>query len=195
MKTNATALNPHSAVPPPGTNDIRPPKPPVTIPNEWVWFWWTLVLLAVATALYGLWRRYRRNAAEVQKQRAVPPHERARKRLQEALALMLEPKPFCILVSDTIRTYLEERFDFRAPERTTEEFLLELQTTPLLSRDQKESLGEFLNACDLVKFARYEPTQFELQGIYEAAVRLVDETEPPPPQPGASEASTTAEKA
>ena len=186
MKTNVTALSPHSAVLPRGTNDIRDLKPPLAIPNEWFWFWCLLVLLAVAAALYALWRRYRRKAADIQKQRAVPPHERARKRLQEALALMLDPQPFCILVSDTIRTYLEERFDFRAPERTTEEFLVELQATQLLTPDQKQSLGEFLNACDLVKFARYEPTQFELQGIYDAAVRLVDETEPPPPQPAVS---------
>jgi hypothetical protein len=59
--------------------------------------------------------------------------------------------------------YLEERFDFHAPERTTEEFLYELQATELLTRDQKESLAEFLKRCDLVKFAKYEPREPELR--------------------------------
>ena len=93
------------------------------------------------------------------------------KNWQEALALIAQPKPFCILVSDTIRSYLEERFDFRAPERTTEEFLHELQDTDLLSPEQKESLGRFLESCDLVKFAKYEPGEPELRELHGSAVR------------------------
>ena len=42
----------------------------------------------------------------------VPPHVRAKQKLQEALALINQPRPFCIVVSDTIRFYLEERFEF-----------------------------------------------------------------------------------
>ena len=108
----------------------------------------------------------------------VPAHVRAKQKLQEALALIAQPKPFCILVSDTIRAYLEEQFDFRAPERTTEEFLHELQATDLLSPEQKESLGQFLESCDLVKFARYEPGEPELRELHDSAVRLIEETEP-----------------
>ena len=98
--------------------------------------------------------------------------------LEEALRLIDDPKPFTIAVSDAIRQYLEERFQFRAPERTTEEFLHELQGTDLLAFEQKASLGEFLNRCDMVKFARYEPVVEELQTMHEAALRLVRETEP-----------------
>jgi len=83
-------------------------------------------------------------------------------------------------VSDTIRVYLEKRFKFHAPERTTEEFLRELQATNLLTPDQKQSLGEFLSVCDMVKFARYEPGPPELQALHDSAVRLIDETEPQP---------------
>src|SRR6185436_18127294 len=105
----------------------------------------------------------------------MPPHERARQKLQEALALISQPRPFCILVSDTIRQYLEERFNFRAPERTTQEFLHELKATDLLLPDQKESLGEFLSVCDMVKFAKYEPGPTELQALHDSGIRLVDE--------------------
>jgi hypothetical protein len=83
---------------------------------------------------------------------------------------------------------LEERFDFHAPERTTEEFLRELAGTKLLLPEQKESLGEFLASCDLVKFAKYEPGENELRELHNSAVRLVDETEPQ------SEPVTPAEK-
>jgi len=110
----------------------------------------------------------------------VPPHVRARNKLREALAFIAQPKPFCTLVSDTLRAYLEERFNFRAPERTTEEFLDELQSSALMSLSQKQSLGDFLVRCDLVKFARYEPGEPELRDLLDAALRLVDETAPPP---------------
>ena len=85
-----------------------------------------------------------------------------------------------MLVSDTVRYYLEERFEIRAPERTTEEFLRELRSTDRLLKDQKESLGEFLASCDLVKFAKYEPGETELRGLHGSALRLVEETEPTP---------------
>ena len=110
----------------------------------------------------------------------VPAHARAKQMLEKALELIAQPKPFCILVSDTIRVYLEERFDFHAPERTTEEFLHELQGTDLLSAEQKEKLGEFLGCCDLVKFAKYEPGEPELRDLHGSALRLVEETEPRP---------------
>jgi len=163
-----------------GTNDIRALKPPIEIPNGWLWFWAALGVIAVAIIAWLAWKYSRKQAEQVSVIPVIPPHERARLKLQEALALIDQPRPFCILVSDTIRLYLEERFNFHAPERTTEEFLHELKASDLLLPDQKQSLGEFLSVCDMVKFARYEPGPPELQTLHESAVRLIDETEPQP---------------
>jgi hypothetical protein len=159
---------------------LRDIKPPVEIPNIWLWVivaGGVVTLAALAVGLF-LYFRLRRNQIPVPP--PIPAHIRAKHKLQEALALIGQPKPFCIFVSDIARFYLEERFSFRAPERTTEEFLHELKSTNLLLPDQKESLGEFLKRCDLVKFARYEPREVELRDLYDSAVRLVDETEPAP---------------
>ena len=168
------------------TNALRDIKPPVEIPSGWAWVLWLLGILVLAALAFRAWQYWRDSKAKVPSAPPVPAHIRAKQRLAEALALIGQPKEFCILVSDTVRWYLEERFDFHAPERTTEEFLHELRGTSLLTRDQKESLVEFLNRCDLVKFARYEPGEPELRDLHAAAVRLVEETEPPPP--GQSEA-------
>ena len=171
--------------------DIRDIKPPIEIASAWAWLWWTLAALALVAVLFALWRWWRKRQAEVHVIPVVPAHVRAKQKLQEALALIAQPKPFCTAVSDTARYYLEERFEFRAPERTTEEFLYELQRTDLLTRDQKDSLGAFLQSCDLVKFAKYEPREPELHDLHGSAVRLVEETEPPstpaaPVAPGAN---------
>ncbi|MGD0253593.1 MAG: hypothetical protein ABSC01_12960 [Verrucomicrobiota bacterium] len=161
-------------------NDIRDIKPPIVIPSGWEWVWWTLAALVVLAILYFAWRFWQKRRSQIPEKPPVPAHVRAKQKLDEALALISQPKEFCILVSDTIRFYLEERFDFRAPERTTEEFLYELQSTDPLTAEQKEKLGEFLESCDLVKFAKYEPGQPELRELHSSALRLVEETEPQP---------------
>jgi hypothetical protein len=163
-----------------GTNSLHDIKPPVIIPSGWAWVFWVVGGLVVVGLLFWAWRHWQKRKAEQPPVPVIPPHVRAKQKLQEALGLISQPKPFCILVSDTIRWYLEERFDFRAPERTTEEFLYELQATNLLTPDQKTSLGDFLNRCDLVKFAKYEPGEPELRDLHASAVRLVEETEPLP---------------
>jgi hypothetical protein len=158
--------------------DIRDIAPPLEIPGEFAWLWWVVGVAALITAAVALLIYLRTRRQQVIAPIVIPPHIRAKQKLQEALALIAQPKPFVIAVSDATRWYLEERFNFRAPERTTEEFLHELQRTDLLMRDQKDSLGQFLTNCDLVKFARYEPGEVELRELHASAVRLVEETEP-----------------
>lgn len=180
------ATNQFNVAPPPApvAPDIRDIKPPVEIPSGWAWLWWGLLGIALVVALYLLWQWWRRRKAQVPVIPPVPAHVRAKQKLQAALALLAQPKPFVIAVSDTARQYLEERFEFRAPERTTEEFLHELRRTNLLSADQKNSLSEFLQQCDLVKFAKYEPREPELRELHGSALRLVEETEPEDPAAG-----------
>ena len=137
-----------------------------------------MLVLAVAALAFWAWRYWRKRRAQAQLIPPVPAHIRAKQKLRDALALIDQPREFCIQVSDTLRWYLEERFDFHAPERTTEEFLYELQETNLLTPDQKGSLAEFLQRCDLVKFAKYEPGRPELEDLHASAMRLVEETEP-----------------
>jgi len=169
MVTNSTASV---------ATDIRDIKPPVEIPNGWEWVLAALATLAVVALAFLIWRWWQKRRSQIPIVPPIPAHIRAKQKLAEALALIAQPKPFVIAVSDTARAYLEERFDFRAPERTTEEFLHELQATNLLAQEQKESLGNFLASCDLVKFAKYEPREPELRELHASAVRLVEETEP-----------------
>jgi len=181
MNTNSALIipAPSSATNAAAELTLRDIKAPLDIPNPWLWLWWTIGILIFALAVFFLWRWWKHNQVAKKIERIIPPHERARKKLEAALRMISEPEPFTVLVSDTIRVYLEERFNFHAPDRTTEEFLYELQNTELLTPDQKQTLGEFLSRCDLVKFARYEPTESELRELYDSANRLINETEPP----------------
>jgi len=164
----------------PAMPDIRDIKPPIEITSSSAWVGWLIVVAVVAVAALWLWHWWQNRGRNRVLPPPIPAHVRARQKLQAALTLIAQPKPFVVAVSDTARTYLEERFDFHAPERTTEEFLRELAGTKLLLPEQKDSLGHFLANCDLVKFAKYEPGEKELLDLHGAALRLVEETEPPP---------------
>jgi hypothetical protein len=166
-----------------GTNaataaDIRPPKPPVRIRGGWT-TWLPVLLGAVVLVLAWLvWRRQRRHRRVAPPTVVIPPYRRALERLRAALDLLHDPHRFTVEVSDTLRVYLEERFHLHAPERTTEEFLAEVRAGQVLTPLQQQLMADFLTRCDLVKFARYEPGEPELRELYDAAVRLVEETEP-----------------
>ncbi len=165
-----------------GTNvvvpeSLREVKPPVEVGGAWrPWVVGGLIVLVVAL-LVVWWRRSRRGRGSVGVGLVVvPPHRRAKDRLQGALDSLHDAKLFITLVSGALRVYLEERFELRAPERTTEEFLEELQGSAVLSGRQKELLADFLGRSDLVKFAGFEPSEEELRGLWDVAMDLVEET-------------------
>ena len=162
--------------------DIRGLKDVIDIPtgNEWV-LW--LIVAAAALVLIGVAAWFVRRRLASRREELVPlppppPHVVAWERLQRALGLIHEAEQFCTEVSQIIRVYLEERFNLHAPDRTTEEFLFELQSSQRLVCEHKQLLADFLGECDMVKFAKVEPPEQELRNLHEAASRLVGETQP-----------------
>jgi hypothetical protein len=158
--------------------DIRPLKGPVEIPSTLDWLLWGGVLLAVALLAVFLWRKFRIQRPTAAPVVMVPPHRRAKDRLRGAGELISDPYRFCSLVSDVLRGYVEERFELHAPDRTTEEFMAELRASTKLRAEHKSLLEDFLARCDLVKFARFEPSLPELQALLDSAERFIDETAP-----------------
>ncbi|MGE3311414.1 MAG: hypothetical protein AB7O66_15715 [Limisphaerales bacterium] len=165
-----------------GLRDIAGPVPVTSLAAQLL-FWGTLAaLLALAAYLARRWWR-RRQALQAQgppPPPPLPPHVVARLRLEKALGLLGDPDRFCTEVSSALRDYLEGRFGWNAPDRTTEEFLAELRTREGLSESIQKLIQDFLTRCDFVKFARYDPSEPELLEIHQAAVRMVEDTVPPP---------------
>jgi hypothetical protein len=192
MASNKNALSLPS--PAGGSNvadlDIQPLKGPVEIPSTYGWLWWVAAAIAAAAIAWYLWRKFRAGKPAGAKPAVViPPHRKAKDRLRGASELMSDPYRFCSLVSDVLRAYVEERFELRAPERTTEEFMAELRTSAKLHVDHKSLLEDFLSRCDLVKFARFEPSLPELQALLDSAIRFIDETAPQSEEPTAQPAA------
>jgi len=166
-----------AAAPITAAGDIRDIRGPKHIPSPWLWAAWLAGGLAAAALGYGAWRWSRRAFFKVKL-----PHEIALDRLEEARALMQTEtaREFSIAVSEIVRDYIEDRFQVRAPRRTTEEFLYDLLESPdALLAGHRELLGDFLHHCDLAKFARWILSVEEMEIMLQSARTFVIETGKP----------------
>jgi hypothetical protein len=162
-------------------NDIKDVKPPVNLPDFWWLLWLLLASIVVAVGIYSLLRYKKPPQAPVVPQvPKLPAWEIAYQDLENLRRENLLDerlfKEFFTRVADIARHYMENRFNMHAPHMTTEEFLYYLGISGHLNETQKISLKEFLNSCDMVKFAKYAPTIKEALTSFDLAKRLVDDT-------------------
>jgi hypothetical protein len=143
------------------------------------WWLWGLGILGIAAVPAG-WLILRSRRAKKLVRIFRPAHELAYARLHALVAEELVEKgrikEFYDRISGILRHYIEDRFDLHAPERTTEEFLAELRVTDALSPLHKEMLAEFLAHCDLVKFAKHEPTTEQIQQTFDLVKDFIEKT-------------------
>ena len=151
-------------------HDIAPPVDYSLIPT-WVIFAATFLGL-VGCGLIGWWIRRRWQRAR--------PEPTARERTLRLLDRMireidtLSPYQFSIRVSDILRSYVTEQYRLPVTRQTSVEFLGALTKASPFSEDEKSLLEDFLNRCDLIKFARYEATTADSQSLLEEATRFVE---------------------
>jgi hypothetical protein len=150
-------------------HDIAPPVDYSLIPT-WVIFVATFFALAIVGLIVWLIARTRKQA--------VPPQS-PRERALEALARIsdqitkVNPYQFSIRVSDILRRYVTEQYDLPVTRQTSVEFLEGLTKASPFSDDDKLLLEDFLNRCDLIKFARYEATADDSRLLLDEATRFV----------------------
>ena len=142
--------------------------------RNWPWLALGAVVLAGVGAGVALWRRRAEERARLTSfDRAIARLERLEGR---GLPRADAADAWYVELSDIVRRYIEERFALRAPELTTEEFLLVAGRSADLTPVHRELLSEFLATCDRVKFARYSPGEEESQGALAVARRFLTET-------------------
>jgi hypothetical protein len=163
--------------------DIRDIKPPEAIPIDWrPWEWLGAGVLVVVALAWLAWRMLARRERPRLVTPPPPPHVIAMAALDALRARRLVEqgafKEFYSSLSDIVRRYLEDRFHVRAPEMTTEEFLVASSRDGRLAPAHRRLLGEFLTESDMVKFARHVPALSDTTRAFDAARRFVDETTP-----------------
>ncbi len=150
-------------------HDISPPVDYSLLP-QWVIFagvFGALVILGLAAWLIRRWLR--------KPKPEITPRARALQSLEDARAeiTQLTPYQFSIRVSDILRRYVMEQYQLPATRQTSVEFLEPLAKASPFSEDERSLLGDFLNRCDLIKFARYEATTADSELLLDEANRFV----------------------
>ena len=110
-----------------------------------------------------------------------PPEEVAYEKLsalREKLAEdMDERKIWYVDLSEVMREYLADRFDFDALESTSEEIIESMKMKKTVGITQAE-LWKFLVSCDMVKFAKYASSNDEDSELIDEAFNIVEVTTP-----------------
>ena len=150
-------------------HDISPPVDYSLVP-AWVIFvaaFVALALLGLAVWLFLRWKDRPKPELSA-RERTLELLERARDEIG-----LLSPYEFSIRVSDILRRYVVEQFQLPITRQTSMEFLEAIAKAATFSEDEKSLLGDFLNRCDLIKFARYDATTADSELLLEEATRFV----------------------
>jgi hypothetical protein len=85
----------------------------------------------------------------------------------------LDPYAFSVKVSDVLRTFIEAHFGLRATQQTSPEFLASISGAAQFSDNDRELLAQFLERCDLIKFARIDASSTDSTILLERAIAFV----------------------
>jgi hypothetical protein len=162
--------------------DIRGLKPPIEIKGSYWIYLFILPILALLAAGGFLYYRQRSKGL------ALPeiPQELQRPAWEVALSeldLLRESdllekgriKEYFIVLSDIVRKYMERRYQISALDRTTEEIRQEVKRIKLEQEIAQLMFGLLL-FCDLVKFAKYIPSDEEVEKSTDEAYSIVNLT-------------------
>ena len=111
----------------------------------------------------------------------IAPHEAALKSLrsleEQKLWQQGNIKEYHSRITEIIRRYFEERFNFLALEMTSSEVLLNLRS---LNEGNKimDITNSFLSNADLVKFAKFQPIPSVNEEMMKQAYEIVETTKP-----------------
>lgn len=163
--------------------DIKDIKEPLEMERNWAHYrkalpWVAASLLLALLAFWGIWRKKRASGVGENRLTLLPAHEVAiaeLKKIGETLLANNQIREFYFQLSEIMRQYFSRRYRINALEATTEELIRDLHDQPVPSQS-RDLIPDFLNGCDLVKFAKYVPQGKETETLYQMAFQIVDNT-------------------
>lgn len=129
-------------------------------------FWFTLFMIALGTLGYYLYKRFKDNKPIIKKIKVepkLPPHLLALQDIERIKAnkslRISDPKGYYTELTDVLRTYMAERFNFNAMEMTSSEIIDKL--LEIKDKESVQELKDLFMTADLVKFAKHAPMMNE----------------------------------
>lgn len=162
-----------------GINDIEP--------LEFAWEDWhhtifsllSITILVVLAFLAYWWLKQGNPVIPLMRRKPkLPPHQVAMQEIQrikeERTWATEESKEYYTQLTDTLRTYIQERYGFRAMDMTSSEIIEQL--TKENDAEALEELSQLFQTADLVKFAKYTTPINENDANLLTAVQYINQT-------------------
>ena len=166
-------------------NDIRDIKAPLSIKINWLIYLiiiLTLIFIPISIAGYYYYKNTKREQIFAGTDLNRPPDEVAYERLEKLKSMDLisqgKIKEYYIILSEIMRKYLEHRYSISVLDRTTSELYRELRQIKEIEKKHVTRIKEFLEECDLVKFAKYIPEIEQINKDTDTAKEIIDITKP-----------------
>ena len=167
-----------------GKNDeLKTLKNQAVIPEPVRWVLWLAVALVLflSAAVLWWWRKRRgKSSQSVPTQPRLDPLQLAESELRDLLSRGLLDKgltkQFYVLLSDISKKMLEAGYGIQTVEKTSAEIMDELSTSGAGSIPEGETnrIHLLLLACDLVKFAKHQPSRPESDASVKLAFEVLD---------------------
>lgn len=171
-----------NSVKPSEAEDIKGIKPPVEIVGRSTIYLWgagALLFITCALVFFYLWKR-KRARGEIEEEELEPlrpAHEIAYEELEriESLDLIAKGliKRYYTEASEVIRRYVGHRYRIITMELTTAE-LVDSMIEEEIEKEHITAIQSFLEESDLVKFAKYHPSQEVMYELIPRARAIVD---------------------
>lgn len=157
-------------------------KQPMEAPIGWSDIWPWILGIILFTLIIFLLKKYMFNKKEkikIKKPEEIIPSDitalRQLTKLDEAQVWQAgNVKEYYSEISEIIRRYIENRFNFIALELATEEIISELKSK--VNNDQLASITILLKRADLAKFAKSKPKETENKESMQLAKHFVAQT-------------------
>lgn len=162
---------------PPGPSLDRV-RGPIDMPFPETWQIVLIALLGIVVAGLLGWQLLRTIRTRKGRHPSTSPYSAALAELKSAAELTAgDEERFAVMSSLALRRYFETSKGIEALGRTTDEFLESLRAHSILNANARESLAEFLQHCDRVKFARLTLGEAERSKLTESALAVIRQCE------------------
>lgn len=185
VQTNTLLITVHTVPTDTSETSIKDIKPILEEPFDIKWYMPLMIksligLLILGLIIYLIYHFLKKKKkAEKQLKPQLPPHivalEKLEKIKQEEIWKEGKIKEYYSAVSDTIREYIEARYQILALEQTTFETLQALRFKAI-APETREKLKYLLELADLVKFAKFIPIESDHHQMLQTAFDFVNET-------------------
>lgn len=153
------------------------------IKYHWKWFAGFAILSILIFGIYLIIKNKNKELIEdrIPKAPPIPPYKHALNRLQKLKDgkwwQQGDVKHYHASISEILREYLEDAYDFPALEQTTREVMRSIKGT-VIDANQQKQLQRILTLSDLVKYAKEKPLADENEEMFALAINFVNSTKP-----------------